>query len=349
MRVIQVGLGGWGRSWAEVARGTPGVELAGVVDSEPGARSWAEENLGLSAEDCHGSLGEALAATACEAVLAITPPKTHHAVVTEALDAGKHVLVEKPLAATMPEALSLVSRADDAGCVLSVSQNYRFTRPARAARQLVLDGVLGDLISVKVACRRDTRELFPTDDFRYSMRHPYVQDMAIHHFDLLRALTGENVTRIYARSWSVPDSPYRHDPAVAALMTLEGGATGIYEGDWATHGPETSWNGEWELVGSEGRLLWSGDKEDRNVGDVTLEPWGKPPILVEQPQMPAIERAATLQQLRDAIEGGKQPETNAHDNVNSLAVVLGCVESIEGGTPVNTIDPFEVSEPIVEG
>lgn len=347
--MIQVGLGGWGKSWAGVARETAGVELVGAVDAAPGARRWAEEDLGLPADDCHGVLEEALAATACDAVLAITPPETHHAVVTEALDAGKHVLVEKPLAATMPEALSLVSRAADAGRVLSVSQNYRFTRPARAARRLVLDGVLGELVSARIVCRRDTRMLFPTGNFRYLMRHPYVQDMAIHHFDLLRALTGQNVARIYARSWPVPDSPYRHHPAVMALMTLDGGAPVTYEGEWATHGPETSWNGEWEIAGREGRLLWSGDREDRNEGEVLLELWGQPPRQVEQPEMPAVERAATLEQFRRAAEGGEAPETNAVDNINSLAVVLGCVESIESGSLVNTADPLAASGPKRKG
>ena len=49
--------------------------------------------------------------------------------------------------------------------------------------------------------------------------------MSIHHADLLRAITGQEVASIYARGWRVPDSPYQYDPAVAATMTLSGGAT----------------------------------------------------------------------------------------------------------------------------
>jgi predicted dehydrogenase len=338
VRVIQVGLGGWGRSWAGVVREATGIELVGVVDQDPEARRWASGELGLTADSCYESLDEALAATVCDAVLAITPPETHHKVVTQALSAGKHVLVEKPLAATLSEAGSLIDRAVEADRVLSVSQNYRFTRPARTVRQQVMDGVLGELISVRVTCQRDTRELFPPGNFRYLMRHPYVHDMAIHHFDLLRALTGQNVTRIYSRSWPIPDSPYQHDPAMAAIMVLEGGAAVTYEGNWASHTPETSWNGEWELVGKEGRLTWSGDVEDRNVGEVTFELWGESPRSVEQPQLSVVERAATLEQLREAVEGGEPPETNAADNMNSLAIVLGCIESIEGGGVVNITD-----------
>jgi predicted dehydrogenase len=199
----------------------------------------------------------------------------------------------------------------------------------------VLEGELGDLASIRISCRRDTRALFAKDDFRYAMRHPYVLDMSIHHFDLVRAATGRDVRRVHARSWPIPDSPFVHDPAVAAILDLEGGAPVIYQGDWATHEPETSWNGEWEIVGEAGRLLWSGSTEDRGSGDVIFERWGEEPRLLEHPSLEFVEREATLQALREAIESGEPPETAAADNVKSLAAMLGCVRSIESGEPVD--------------
>jgi len=140
---------------------------------------------------------------------------------------------------------------------------------------------------------------------------------------------------VYARSWRVPDSPFVHDPSVAALLDLEGGVPVVYEGDWATRESETSWNGDWEIVGEAGRLFWSGSKEDRGTGEVLLERWGQEPRPVEQPALEYVEREATLQALRAAIEDGEPPETAATDNVKSLAVMLGCVKSIESGEPVD--------------
>jgi predicted dehydrogenase len=122
---------------------------------------------------------------------------------------------------------------------------------------------------------------------------------------------------------------------VAALLDLDGGVPVVYEGDWATRGPETSWNGEWEIVGEEGRLLWRGDREDRGKGEVLLERWDEEPRPVEQGNPAFVERAATLQVLREAVEDGRPPETAAEDNVRSLAVVLGCVRSIESGEKVD--------------
>ena len=307
----------------------PGVGLAAVVDPDPEARRYVEATPG------YGVLEEALAAVECDAVVVASPPSTHHGVAKAALEAGKHVLCEKPLATSLGDAFDLVRAAERAERVLMVSQNYRYNAPFRAVQRLVAEGDLGELASLKITCLRDTRTLFAPQDFRYSMRHPYVLDMSIHHFDLIRAATGRDVSGVYARGWHVPDSPFAHQPAVAALLDLEGGVPVIYQGDWATHEPETSWNGDWEIVGEAGRLLWSGSEEDRGSAEVVLERRGQGPHPVEQHDLEFVEREATLQALRAAVEGGEQPETVAADNVKSLAIMLGCVRSIESGEPVD--------------
>jgi predicted dehydrogenase len=309
--------------------GAPGVELAAIVDPDPEARRYVETTPG------YGTLEEALEAVECDAVLVASPPGTHHVVAKAALEAGRHVLCEKPLATTLQDAFDLVEIADTAERMLMVSQNYRYNAPFRAVQRLVMEGELGELASIRISCRRDTRTLFAPDDFRYSMHHPYVLDMSIHHFDLIRAATGRDVHSVYARSWRVPDSEFVHDPAVAALLDLEGNVPVVYQGDWATYEPETSWNGDWEIVGEAGRLLWSGSKEDRGTGEVVFERWGREPRLVDQRDLEFVEREATLQALRAAVEDGGSPETVAADNVKSLAAMLGCVTSIESGEPVD--------------
>lgn len=334
LRMVQVGLGSFGRSWLAVAQAARGVELVGVVDPVPEALTWARDDQGVPAEACFSSFEEALAAVDFDAALVVTPPETHRSVVTDALTAGKQVLVEKPLATTLPDARALIDVADRSGRVVMVSQNYRFRRPARAAQAVVSSGTLGEVLAVKVCCRRDTRALFPRGGFRYLMRHPYVLDMSIHHFDLLRALTGQNVRQVFARSWRVPDSPYVHDPAAVALLELDGGATVTYQGDWATFDQETSWNGDWEIVGERGRLLWRGGEEDATTGEILVQRWGEPLRPVEQPELADVDRAGTLQAFRQAIAAAREPETSARDNINSLAVVLTCVDSIERGTAV---------------
>jgi predicted dehydrogenase len=339
MRVIQVGLGGFGRSWAAIALATEGVELVAVVDPAAAARDWAIQALGLGGKAVFAALEEALHATAADAVFVITPPETHHAVAGTALRAGKHVLLEKPLATTIDDARDLVSTAAAMDRLLMVSQNYRYRPGAVAARLAVAQGHLGGLEAVRVRCLRDTRDLWPPDNFRYLMRHPFVLDMSIHHADLLRAITGQEVTSIYARGWRVPDSPYRHDPAVAATMTLSGGATVLYEGDWATRAPETSWNGEWELIGERGRLSWTGTPADVMASTLTLQSHGEEPRHLPVPPLETTDRAASVDAFREAVTTGREPETSGRDNIRSLAIVLGCVASIESGDVVTPPSP----------
>jgi len=333
MRVLQVGVGDFGRSWVEVLSGASGVELAGVVDPSPAARQWVTQELGIPPEQCFESLDDALTGTVADAVLVATPELTHCEVARTALEAGKHVLVEKPLTTTVQDAQLLIETAARTGRIVMASQNYRYRPPARTMQRLVREGALGTLQSVKISCRRDTRSLWPSLPYRYQMRHPYLTGMAIHHFDLLRAITGENARKIYARSWRAPDSPYLHHPAMAAILELECGATVIYEGDWAPHDTETSWDGAWELVGETGRLT-------RRIGGggleaVVLQLWGGAPHVVEQEQLAYTDRAATLEVLRMAVEEGEPPETVATDNIRSVAMVAGCLQSIETGSQVD--------------
>jgi predicted dehydrogenase len=334
MRVIQVGLGGFGRSWAEIARAMKGVEFVAAVDPSPAARAWAIDALGLEEATVFANIERALEGTATDAVLVITPPDTHHAVAKSALRAGKHVLLEKPLATTFDEARDLIRTAAAMDRTLMVSQNYRYRPGAVVARQAVAQGLLGDLAAVRVRCLRDTRDLWPPDNFRYEMPHPFVLDMSIHHADLLRAVTGQEVASVYARGWRVPDSPYQYDPAVAATMTLSGGATVLYEGDWATRAPETSWNGDWELIGERGRLTWTGTATDVMSSTLLLQLRGEKPRPLPLPELELSDRAASLAAFVEAVMTEREPETSARDNIRSLAIVLGCVASIESGAVV---------------
>jgi predicted dehydrogenase len=329
-----VGAGSWGRSWAGVVTAAAGFELVAIAEPFEAARERVKAELDGWSGPVVPSLDEALAQADADAVLVITPPDSHHAVVTSALRAGKHVLVEKPLATTIDEAEDLVVTADKAGRTLMVSQNYRFRRPTRTAQKLIAGGVLGDLISLKIYFQRDTRFLFE-GDFRYVMRHPLILDMSIHHFDMIRAVTGQDVRRIDARSWRIPDSKYVHDPAAAALIELESGVPIVYEGSWGTYVDETSWNGDWDILGTKGSLTWTGGAADGIPTELKLTRWGKPPQLVDQVEVDFVDRAGTLEAFREAVQSGTEPETSARDNIRSLAIVLGCVESIERGEPVD--------------
>ncbi len=332
LSIIQVGAGLWGRSWAELVHGARGFRLAALVDDAAAAREWAAAELGVPA---FRRLDQALGSVDAEAVLLVSPPATHRALAEQALGAGRHVLSEKPFALGLEDARAIAGAGQRAKRHVMVAQNYRFRRQSRALQELVSAGALGRLLGVRIACRRDLRNAWISPrDWRGKMPHPYLLDMAIHHVDMLRQITGREIGQVDARAWKVPDSPFRNEPAVEALLTLEDGTPVAYEGTWAATTPQTSWNGDWELIGERARATWTGGVDDALRGAVHLQRYGSKRERVALPRLAAVDRLGVLHELRRAVVEGTPPETSAEDNLKSLAAILAIARAVDERRPV---------------
>ena len=333
LAIVQVGVGLWGRSWAELVARARGFELAAVVDAGHDARRWATETLGVPT---FTRLERALDAVSTDVVLLISPPETHRPLAETAFAAGRHVVVEKPLAPTMDDAVAIVEAARASKKVAMVGQNYRFRRQSRTLGRLLAEGALGDLRAIRIEFRRDLRSRWISPrDWRGRMAHPLLLDMAIHHVDLIRSMTGLELVEVDARGWPVGDSPFRHDPSVAALLTLADGTPVSYYGTWSEAlRRETSWNGDWELVGSAARVTWTGGVNDALRGTVKLERYGSRGARLAPAPLPVLDRLAILHEARRAIREGVEPECSAADNLRTLAAVLALARSTESHAPV---------------
>ena len=332
LSVVQVGAGQFGRSWAELVMRAPGFRLAALVDSRRDARHWARSELGVPA---FAKLRRALDEASPDVVLLVSPPATHRPLAEEALAAGAHVVVEKPLALDMVDAAAIADAAERHGRRVVVAQNYRFRRQPRALAALVREQAVGDLQGVRIVFGVDLRRAWITSrDWRGRMRHPFLLDMAIHHVDLLRHVTGREVAVVNARSWPAPDGPFRHEPTVAALLELDNGVGVSYDGTWGATAANTSWNGVWEVLGTRARATWTGGHDDPLRGVVSLERYGARPQQVRLPRLPAVDRLGVLHELRRAIATGEEPETSARDNLRSLATVLALARSCDERRPV---------------
>jgi predicted dehydrogenase len=145
---VRIGIIGFGRIGAEhagwVAR-SGGVRVVGVADATPARREIARER-GLKVV---GDVGELLADPGVEAVLVATPTAMHFRHASAALAAGKHVMVEKPMALDLAESRELVTAAQRRGRVLSVFQNRRWDVDYLTVREAVRSGVFGKVINVE--------------------------------------------------------------------------------------------------------------------------------------------------------------------------------------------------------
>ena len=115
------------------------------------------KTLGLSPGQVIPSIETALANANADAVLIVTPPATHLAIATVALQSGKDVLTEKPLTPTLGEARLAIAEADRSGNEFMVCQNYRFRAHARLIRDVIAANAIGPLVSVSINCQRDMR------------------------------------------------------------------------------------------------------------------------------------------------------------------------------------------------
>lgn len=138
-----VGAGYWGPNLVRNIGNSPATTARYVCDLDlTRARTVAGAYAGVEATD---DLSVVLSDPEVEAICVATPAATHLEVTMAALEAGKHVLVEKPLASTYADGLKLVRAAEERGLVLMCDHTYCYTPAVQRIRDLVYDGTLGDL------------------------------------------------------------------------------------------------------------------------------------------------------------------------------------------------------------
>lgn len=141
-----VGAGYWGPNLVRNFRNNPRWDLAAVCDlDEARARSVIGAR---STIDIETSLEKLLARDDIEAVAIATPARTHSSIARAALSAGKHVLVEKPLADNREAAAAMVELADERDLVLMTDHTFCYTPVVMKIKELIADGVLGDILFV---------------------------------------------------------------------------------------------------------------------------------------------------------------------------------------------------------
>ncbi|HWF52280.1 MAG TPA: Gfo/Idh/MocA family oxidoreductase [Solirubrobacteraceae bacterium] len=141
--IAVVGAGYWGPNLARNSIQSPATRLVAVCDADLGRATKLAASLGgVNGTD---ELQELLDDPEVEAIAVATPAATHLAVAMAAIEAGKHVLVEKPLASSYSEGRALVNAARDHDVVLMCDHTYCYTPAVQRIRELVHAGVLGDL------------------------------------------------------------------------------------------------------------------------------------------------------------------------------------------------------------
>ncbi|HCI81616.1 MAG TPA: gfo/Idh/MocA family oxidoreductase [Ktedonobacter sp.] len=335
LRIIQVGLGNWGQSWAKnIVAPNPNVETVAWVEIDAPTLQQAQQRLELPEARCFTSFENALKSVEADAVLITASLPGHVPSAETALRASKHVLIEKPFAPSVADAEMLVSLAQQQGKILMVSQNYRFFPVVRAVTELIHNQTIGRLGVVNIDFRRYDNIQPAEANRHYHIWEPLLVDMSIHHFDLMRMVLNQEPLRIQCSTWNTPWSKYVEPSTGVMTIFFDGGTVVNYRGSWTSTAPQTDWAGEWSMEGEKGILTWTGRGEIPEQATVHLR--DEEPQQVELSPLPATDRAGSLNAFVQAIDTGTEPETSGRNNIPTLKLMFAAIESAQkGGVPVD--------------
>jgi predicted dehydrogenase len=196
--IAVVGLGYWGPNLVRALHEVDGAEVSWICDLD--AENLAKIGRRFPACRRTTDLGEVLRDPSVEAVAIATPVSTHYGLASAALRAGKHVFVEKPLAASSSEALALIELAAERGLLLMPGHTFLYSPPVRTVRGLIDSGELGDVYFIS------------TSRVNLGLHQPDVSvawDLGPHDFSILRYWLEETPTHVTAlsRSCIIPGTP----------------------------------------------------------------------------------------------------------------------------------------------
>lgn len=332
MRFIQVGVGGFGKCWLDVMKRQTKARLVGLVDIREEGLREAAGHVGLAPAQCFRTLEEALKQVEADAVLCVTPPDYHRATVVTALQAGLRVITEKPLAGTPEDCRAILLASAETGRTCTVSQNYRYLPAPWTMAALVRSGVIGEVGQIRV----DFYKGVGFSGFRQEMDYPLLTDMSIHHFDILRFLTGSDAVAVSGQAWNPPWSHYRGDCSSSLVFKMGNGARAVYNASWCAQGDFCDWVGNWQIEGSKGTLVYrSGELELLTVGEGYQVRERKalpltPPALQGQDYV--------LDDFLAVAERGERPATDVIDNIRSVSMVHAAVRAVQTGCEQPVLD-----------
>lgn len=331
LRVMVWGAGFFARKWLEALQAREECQVAGIVSRSPARLEALRQDLGLPGVPGYPTVDEALQQGDADGVIVALPQTLHRDAVVKALERGWHVLVEKPLAMTMADGRAILqatrARPDR---VVMVNQNFRWRPHTLALARAVREGAIGRPAHVTLECRQQIRRT-TVDGWREQMAEPYLLDFAVHHFDLLRCVTGDEPREVVATSFRPAWSWFAGNTAAAAILTTAAGCVVGYGGTMVAQGFETPQEGLITVSGERGTLhLDAASRVLLAAGGATRELPGEP--------VPEGELGRGLAQFVAAIRTGRPPETHVGDNIHTFALLMAVVESARARHPVRVAD-----------
>ena len=305
-----IGVGAMGLNHARVYDRLDNANLIAVSDVSETTLNYVSEKY-----DVKGYLdyNDLLADSTIEIVSVCVPTTHHFDVVMKAIDAGKHVLVEKPIAFTLEEAEKMIAFAKEKGVLLSTGHVERFNPAVQKAKELIEMGVIGDVVSASA------KRVGP---FPPRIKDVGVAiDLAIHDLDVMYYLFNENPTQVYASMGSILEKCEYEDHA-EIMIKFANGSTGLLEVNWLTPYKRRAL----EVTGTGGIIAI--DYIDQSI-DVSGKFAQKVDITHREPLL------QELDSFLNSVMNNAEVEITGEDGLNALKMVLAANKSSKEDGPVS--------------
>lgn len=227
VKIGVIGLGFIGEKYCDVLSNIEGAQLVGIADSNPQKLKQVAEKYKVEAWLTYEEL---LSRDDIDAVAVCTPDHLHREPAVTAARAGKHLIVEKPLATNVQAAEEIVYEAEKQGVILQVGHVLRFNSRYWEGRSAIEKGEIGELIYIN-AYRRALR----SSPHRLKGRVSPVFYLGVHDLDIVRWYAGDDVEQVYASSVRKMHTSLDVDDTVVATICFKKGAMAVVESTWTMH------------------------------------------------------------------------------------------------------------------
>lgn len=335
LRVGLIGTGVWGETHLMAYTYDPHVELVGICDKN-------EELLAQRAEEYPVEMvttdyRELLDRTDIDAVSVVTPDFLHRELVLAAAEAGKHILVEKPMATTVAECEEMAEAVEDAGVTLMVDFHNRWNPIFTQIKDKLDNGALGDPLMITL--RLNDTYFVPTQMLSWGKDSTVAWFLASHAADLARWLFGSEVKRVYSisRSTLLKSEGYDTPDFFHSILEYENGAVAHIENCWIMSDSMPSvceFMGE--LVCSQGTCKMNA-MTNRALEMYENEAGASLPSPIALMNIHGEMRGFAIESIRyfaKCIREGTKPMIGPEDGLRNTEAVVAIHESAATGEPV---------------
>jgi len=329
-----IGAGGWGELHARVYSTMPGADLIGVCDvcADRAAEIASRYGAPLACTDVRELLSE----PRISAVSIVTPDFAHTEPALAAASAGKHMLVEKPLATTEEDCQRIIDAAGSAGVILMVDFHNRFSPPFYKARCAVEKGEIGE--PQLIYYRLSDTIFVPTKMLSWAADSTVMWFIGSHSIDTVCWMLGEYPTRVYAlsRRRVLEKMGIGTPDFYEATFEFPSGAAAVVENSWIL--PETAPNIidlKCEIIGGSGALYIDGSHH-RVLQRYTSKEATYPDVLV-MPQVYDKQMGFAAESIRhfaECVMTGRQPIVTGEDGRKVTKIICAVEESVRTRQPV---------------